>query len=205
MRSMRWWDPAGQGPGDGPSPIGWRGSASRYTPGGRRRVGILAAAGEALGSPVAAVVPLQRHRPSVVLAATVAELVAFVALIATANVAAFAGLIAVSVVLLVVGATNRRQVLALTPRGHVALAASIRGWPQAVAGPADRHMVLPEPVGLGQAVDLGGTRWWVDRSAFGFLRHARETLARLEADDPETGRPGGGRRLLEADGQDDGG
>ena len=198
---MRWWDPVGHGPEAEGGPIRWRTPASRYTPGGRRRVGIVAAAGDVLGAPVAAVVPLQRHRPSLVMAATLAELVAFGVLIATANLAALFVLVAASVVVLVVGATNRRRVLALTARGHVALTASMRGWPQAVAGPAGRQLALPEPHGLGQPVEVAGTSWWIDRSAFGFLRHARETLARLEADIPSE--PGAGGCLLKADCQDD--
>jgi hypothetical protein len=135
--------------------------------------------------PVTAVVPLQTHKPTLVLAASVAELVAVVAFVASASLAALTMLVVASLVLLAVGATNRHQMLALTRQGHVVLAATTRGRPRSVIGPAPHPLALPEPGGIGRRVELGGTTWWVDRSAFPFLRHARE--------------------LLQADGEDDGG
>jgi hypothetical protein len=194
MRSMRFWDPSQprpSSPGGSGGPGRWRRPASRHTPGGRRRIGAPAAAADILGVSVSAVIPLQSHHPGLILAATLSEIAALVLLIVTASLGAFVALLLVSVLLLVVGATNRRQVLALTSQGNVALAASKRGWPLAVAGPVDRRLELPQPVGLGQAVEVGGQTWWIDRSAFGFLRHAHETQARA-----------GEEALLEPDGQD---
>ncbi|MDQ1401347.1 MAG: hypothetical protein QOK20_3279 [Acidimicrobiaceae bacterium] len=152
-----------------------------------RRTGIAAASTKVLGVPVHAALPLQRHNPSLVLAMSVAVLGAFVFFVATATLGSLALLVALSLLLVVVTATNRRQVLAFTSQGHVALSASLRGRPQAPIGPVPRRLPLPEPSGLGQPIQVGDTRWWVDRSAFERLRHAR---ALLEADREDDGGEG---------------
>jgi hypothetical protein len=157
----------------------------RRTPRRRRRTGVSSQASELLGVPVRGIVPLQRHNPVLVLAASVAELLALVVFIAATSLAALALLLAVSLVLVVLSVTNRHQILAITSHGHVALAANNKGWPRTVVGPVPRQQALPEPAGVGQPVELAGTTWWVDRSAFRYLRHARE--------------------LLQADGEDDSG
>jgi hypothetical protein len=147
---------------------------------------------------------LQRYRPDVVLAASVAELAALAALIATVSLPAFVVLVVLSLVVVAVSSTNRHQVLAFTGHGNVALAASRKGWPEAAAGPVERDLALPEPVGLGVPLELAGTTWWVDRSSFRFLRHAlglREAVLREAALREAAPR----EALLEADGQDDGG
>jgi hypothetical protein len=138
-----------------------------------------------LGVPVHAAIPLQRHNPALVLGLSVAVLSTFVLFIATATLAGLSVLVVLSLLLVAVTATNRRQVLALTSQGNVALSASLRGHPRAAVGPVRRELQLPEPTGLGQRLQLGDTRWWIDRSAFERLRHARQ--------------------LLESDGEDDGG
>jgi len=151
----------------------------------RRRVGAGAAASEMLGIQVSTALPLQRHPPVVVLAISVAEIAALAFLILTGSIVGLALLVLVSLVLLIVDATNRHRVLAFTSQGHVALAASKKGQPRAVIGPLPGPLALPEPAGLGGPVQIDGVTWWVDRSAFRFLRDARE--------------------LLQADGEDDGG
>jgi hypothetical protein len=152
-----------------------------------KRTGIAAAAGKLLGVPVHAAIPLQRHNPSVVLAVSLAVLAAFAIFVATATVAAFVVLAVISLVLVAVSATNRRQVLAMTSQGHVMLSASLRGRPRAAAGPVPRGVPLPEPRGVGCPFEVSGQRWWIDRSAFERLRHARLLL---EADGEDDGREG---------------
>ena len=146
---------------------------------------VAAGAAELLGVPVTAAVPVQRRHPGVMLAASLAEVAAFVALVATASLDVLALLAVVSLVLLALSAANRHQVLAITAQGNVAMSASARGVPRAVVGPLPRDLSLPEPAGVGQPLLIDGVTWWVDRSDFGRLRHARA--------------------LLEADGEDDGG
>jgi hypothetical protein len=126
-----------------------------------------------LRTEVSAVVPLQRHPPTLVLGVSVAELIAAVALVATGSVVAFIALLAVSIALGFVVATNRRQVLVLTGKGNVILSASTTGWPNGVVGPADRRIELPEPKGLGVVVIVAGQPWWVDRSSYRWLAQAR--------------------------------
>jgi hypothetical protein len=157
----------------------------RRTPRRRQRLGISNEASNVLGVAVRAVVPVQRQDPRLMLAVSLAELMAAVALVVTVSLAALAALAVLSVLLVALSATNRHQVLAFTAQGHVALAASARGVPRTVVGPLPRRLALPEPAGIGQPIEMGGATWWVDRSAFKFLRHAR--------------------KLLEADGEDDGG
>jgi hypothetical protein len=155
-----------------------------------------AGAAELLGVPVSAAVPLQRHNPRLVLAVSLAELAALAVLIATASLSALALLVAVSLALALVSATNQHRVLAITAHGHVALSASARGWPRAVVGPVPGDLELPDPRGVGQPVDIGGVRWWVDRSAFAQLRHARGLL---EADGQDDGREGEDHRRQDGD------
>jgi hypothetical protein len=66
-------------------------------------------------------------------------------------------------------------VIALTDRGNVMLSASMRGWPTGVVGPAPRRLALPAPGGVGVKVEIDGTAWWIDRSAYRLLRLARST------------------------------
>jgi hypothetical protein len=133
-----------------------------------------------LGTPVTVAVPLQRHRPETVLAASVAEIAGLAALVATGRLAAMAVLVALSTVLIVVAATNTRRVLVLTGKGNVVLAASLSGRPNGVVGPAPRRIEIPEPAGLGVRVGVGGGTWWVDRSAFRALRRARSAQGGLD-------------------------
>jgi hypothetical protein len=126
-----------------------------------------------LRTEVSAVVPLQRHPPALVLGVSVAELIAAIALVATGSLVAFVALLLISVALGFVVATNRRQVLVLTGKGNVILSASMSGWPNGVIGPADRHIMLPEPKGLGMVVIVAGQPWWVDRSSYRWLAQAR--------------------------------
>jgi hypothetical protein len=150
------------------------------TPGARRRAGLTAEAAKVLGTPVTVAVALQRRRPDTVLAASIAEIAGLAVLIATGRLAAMAVLVALSTILIVVAATNTRRVLVLTGKGNVVLAASLSGRPNGVIGPAPRRIELPEPTGLGVSVDVGGGKWWVDRSAFRALRRARSAQARLD-------------------------
>jgi hypothetical protein len=162
----------------------------RRTPGRKRRLGVLAGAAKLLGVPVQAVVPVQRLQPRLVLAMALAELAAVAVLIASASLAAFVALVVLSLALLLVSAANRHLLIAFTSQGNVALSTSRKGWPRAVVGPLPRHVDLPQPEGLGGPVQLDGATWWVDRSAFRFLRHAQAVRQ---------------RELLEADGEDHGG
>jgi hypothetical protein len=130
-----------------------------------------------LGTSVEAAVPLQRHSPSLVLAVCTAELVAVAILILTGNLAAFAALVAISVVLLLVVATNQRRILCVTRQGNVLLLASTTAWPIAVAGPVSEELRLPEPGGLGGAITIEGRTWWIDRSAYQSLAKARAAQA----------------------------
>jgi hypothetical protein len=143
----------------------------------RRRLGLTGGASKLLGTTVASTVPLQRHKPSLVLGASLAELAALAALVATGSLAAMLALVAASVALVVVMVTNTRTVVALTDKGNVLLSASLRGWPTGVAGPAPRKLDLPPPAGLGVRVEIAGETWWVDRSAFRLLRRARDMAA----------------------------
>jgi hypothetical protein len=140
----------------------------------RRRLGLTGGASKLLGTTVAATVPLQRHNPSLVLAASLAELAALAALVATGSLAALLALVIVSIALVVVMVTNTRKVVALTGKGNVLLSASLRGWPTGVVGPAPRNLDLPAPAGLGVKVEMAGETWWIDRSAFRLLRRARQ-------------------------------
>ena len=153
--------------------------SSLHLPSSRRRTGLTAEAAKLLGTSVSAALPLQRHPPLIVLATSVAEIVALVGLIATGRLAAMGLLLALSVVLVVVVATNTRRVLVLTTKGNVLLAASVSGRPEGVVGPVPRQLTIPEPVGFGVSVDLEGARWWVDRSSFRLLRRARLVQAEV--------------------------
>lgn len=144
-------------------------------------MGLLARASNLLGSPVAAVIPLQRHRPAVVLAVSTAEIAALVGLMATGSPTAMVVLLVLSAALVMVVATNTRRVLVLTGKGNVVLTASVSGWPEAVVGPAPRDLTIPEPVGLGVSLNVGGSTWWVDRSSFRFLKRAK--LSQIDRND----------------------
>jgi hypothetical protein len=143
----------------------------------RRRLGLTGGASKLLGTTVESAVPLQRHNPSLVLAASLAELAALGTLVATGSLVAMSALVVVSVLLVVVMMTNTRNVLALTGKGNVRLSASLRGWPTGVVGPAPRTLDLPAPAGLGVRVDIAGETWWIDRSAYRLLRRARDIAA----------------------------
>jgi len=155
----------------------------RRTGGRRRRVGVLGAASEVLGVPVTAVIPLQRHKPILILLTSLGELATLAILIATASLSAFMILSAMSLVLVIVSITNRHQILAFSDHGNVVLTASRKGWPRSVKGPVEGEMPLPEPVGLGRPVKVGGQTWWIDRSGFRLLRHARALLEANGEDD----------------------
>jgi hypothetical protein len=148
----------------------------------RRRLGLTGGASKLLGTTVASVVPLQRHNPALVLAASLAELAALGALVGTGSLPALLALVVVSILLVVVMFTNTRKVVALTGKGNVLLSASLRGWPTGVLGPAPRNLDLPPPAGLGVRVELAGETWWVDRSAFRLLRRAR-AIATADAEE----------------------
>jgi hypothetical protein len=137
----------------------------------------VAGASKLLGTPVSAVVPLQRHHPGLVLAASAAELAAFVGLLVSGSLAMLIALIALSALLVGVGLTNTRAVLAVSAMGDVVLTASLSGWPTGVSRTTKNKVALPAPAGLGVKVELDGTSWWVDRSWFGLLRTARSIEA----------------------------
>jgi hypothetical protein len=139
-------------------------------------MGTAAAAAGLVGAPVGAAVTLQRHHPGLVLGTSVAELGALAGLAGTGSLASFAALLATSALLAAVVVTNTRRVLAVTGMGTVVLTATITGWPNGVAGPAERALELPQPSGLGVRVAVAGRTWWVDRSSFGSLRLARTLL-----------------------------
>ena len=143
----------------------------------RRRPGLSGQAAELVGTAVAVALPLQRHRPVVVFAACVAEILALAGVIVADTPAAFAILVVLAVALVVLAATNRRRVLAVTTSGVVQLAASRRGRPTAMVGPAPSDVALPAPRGLGCPAELDGRTWWVDRSAYPRLASARRVLA----------------------------
>jgi hypothetical protein len=149
---------------------------------------VASGAAELLGVPVDAAVPVQRRHPGVMLAASLAEVAAFVVLVVTASLGALAPLAAASLVLLGLSAANRHRILAITAHGNVALSASARGVPRAVVGPLPRDLALPEPAGIGQPVEIEGITWWVDRSHFGRLRHARALLETDGEDDSGEGK-----------------
>jgi hypothetical protein len=46
-----------------------------------------------------------------------------------------------------------------------------------VVGPAPRDLDLPAPAGVGVRIDIAGETWWIDRSAYRFVRRAREIIA----------------------------
>ena len=142
-----------------------------------RRRAITASTSEALGSPVAVAVPLQRHPPQLILVACGLELAALAALGLTGSLAAFAALCACAAGLVALGATNRRRILALTSAGPVVLDATLRREPVASRGPAPPRLALPAPTGVGCPVQLDDGRWWVDRSDYARLRRAREVMA----------------------------
>ena len=129
-----------------------------------------AEAARLIGTAVTVAVPVQRRRPEFILALSIAELAALASVIATTNAGAFVALIAIAAALAIAGATNRHQVLAVTPTGVVRLAASARGRPRAVVGAAD--VTWPQPHGLSAAVRVSGETWWADRAAFGRIATA---------------------------------
>src|ERR1700730_11803403 len=133
----------------------------------RRRMGILAGASKLLGTPVSAVVPLQRHHPGHVLAASVAEIGALVGLVVTGSLAMLIALVTLSALIVGLAVTNTRRVLAVTAMGNVVLTASLSGWPTGISGPTGTDVALPDPTGLGVSIALDGSRWWVDRAWFG--------------------------------------
>jgi hypothetical protein len=153
-------------------PMGW---ARRPAFGRHHRAGIPAAAAKVLGTSCDAIVPLQRH-PRMVLASSLAELVALGALIATGAVAAMVALLVCSAGLVAVAFTNTRRVLVITSKGNVILSASTSGWPNGVVGPADRSLELPAPTGIGVPMTVGTSTWWIDRSSFRWLNRARSLL-----------------------------
>lgn len=162
--------------------------SSPRMPAARRRLGLVSAAGKLLGTPVTAIVPLQRHSPALMLGASIAELAALAALVVTASLAALAVLIVLSAVLVAGLFSNTRKMIAVTDMGTVILSASLSGWPNGVTGPGPRHLDLPEPHGVGVRVRLepGGRTWWVDRASFRYLERARTLTAATEAELPES-------------------
>jgi hypothetical protein len=149
------------------------------------RRGLSRTTAELVGTPVTVAVPLQRHHPALILGVCVAELATFAGALLLDNLAAFAVLAALAIALVVLAATNRRRVLAVTSMGMVQLAASLRGRPSAVVGPA-ADVALPTPTGLGCRVELDGRTWWVERAAYPRLARARETLTTGD-ESPESG------------------
>jgi hypothetical protein len=136
----------------------------------------LGAASEVLGVPVGAAVPLQRRHPALVTVASAAELIALVLLVVTGQFIAFAGLVVLAVVLVILAASNSHRLLAITANGIVVLAASAKGRPLTAIGPAPAGLSLPAPAGLAAPVDIAGRIWWVEPAAFVHLRQARELL-----------------------------
>jgi hypothetical protein len=140
-------------------------------------MGVTAASAKVLGTSVDAAIPVQRHPPALVLAVSLAELLAVAVLILTGSLAAFAAVVAMSAVLVVVAATNQRRIVCVTRQGNVLLLASTTAWPIAVAAPIEGELRLPEPGGIGAAITLEGRTWWIDRSAYQSLTAARRVLA----------------------------
>ncbi len=122
-------------------------------------------------------VPVQRHAPHHVLVWCGIELGAFALLALTGSVIALIAVGSAGTALLVLAATNRRRVLAVTRSDVVVLRATLRGRPVALLGPAPSAVELPEPRGVGAALELDDGRWWVDRSTYPRLRRARELCA----------------------------
>jgi hypothetical protein len=149
------------------------GSMHRPALGRHHRAGIPAAAAKVLATPVDVVVPLQRHSPRLVLAASLAELATFGILIGIGTVGAMIALFVCSAVLLGVVVTNTRRVLVLTSKGNVLLTASATGWPNGVVGPAGESLRLPAPAGMGVTLTVGSATWWIDRSSYRWLSRAR--------------------------------
>jgi len=129
-----------------------------------------------LGAPVAVAVPLQRHRPTLVLGLAVVELAALAVLMATGSPAALAGLATVAVGLAGVALTNRRRILAVTAGEILVLDATLGGRPRRVLGPAAPGLRLPAPAGLEAGVELDGRRWWIDRTAYARLDRAHQSV-----------------------------
>jgi hypothetical protein len=117
-----------------------------------------------------------------VLASSIAELVALGVLIATGAVAAMVALLVCSAALVAVAFTNTRRVLVITPKGNVILSASTSGWPNGVVGPADRSVELPVPAGIGVPMTVGARTWWIDRSSYRWLNRARSLQETAPAD-----------------------
>ncbi|MEO5678399.1 MAG: hypothetical protein ABIS47_01915 [Acidimicrobiales bacterium] len=61
--------------------------------------------------------------------------------------------------------------LARADQGDVLLGASRNGRPRSVLQPV-APASLPPATGIAAAVEVGGRRWWVDRSAYPLLRQA---------------------------------
>jgi hypothetical protein len=153
----------------------------------QRRFGrqLTADASAVLATPVQVAVPLQRHRPAVVLAVSVAELLALLSAILLPSSVGLLALVLLACLLVAMGATNRHRTLAVTANGVVVLTASARGRPRGVVGPAPADLTLPAPAGFGAPVLLDDQTWWVERAAYPRLTRAR--LLAPGADDAPTG------------------
>jgi len=142
----------------------------------RRRLPLTAQAADVAGRSIATAVPLHRLDPRLVNGAGVAEIGAFGAYVATTSVVAFAGLVLASVVFVTLHLADERVVLAVHDDGEATLLSAGRsGRPVAVRAGARRPPELPELTGLAASVGLDGTRWWIDRSAYGLLQAGSAT------------------------------
>jgi len=136
----------------------------------RRRLSpVTVLASEVLGTAVEGAVPLHSHHPGLVLGLGVVEIVLFVLVVATGSTAALGALAVAATAYVALHLTDRRAVLVRAAEGDVLLAAGRNGRPVSVLAPVPATR-LPAASGLAAAVDAGGRRWWVDRSAYPLLR-----------------------------------
>lgn len=142
---------------------------------GRASVNLLA--GDVLGTTVDAAVPLHSLHPRLVIGAALVEIVLFALLIVTGSVVVLVALVATAAAYVALHLIDRRAVLALAAPGDVLLAAGRNGRPREAIHPVRRPR-LPEGKGLAVPMDLGGRRWWVDRSAYPLLRQAAAVARR---------------------------
>ena len=146
----------------------------------------LARVGDLVGRQPQAVIPVQRHRPHVVLAVCVAELTALVAFVLSGSGVALAALFAAAIALAALGLSNEHRFLVVASGETAILSSSPRGKPRTVLGPGPRPGVLPEPHGLGVAIEVDGTRWWVERWSFPALKRARDAMSTPDESDAST-------------------
>ncbi len=137
----------------------------------RRQAPVTLLAGDVLGTAVDAAVPLHSLHPALLVGAGLLEIVLFGALLVTGSVVVLVALVVAAAAYVALHLTDRRAVLALAPPGDVLLAAGRSGRPRVALHPV-RTPRLPEGSGIAVPLEVGGRRWWVERSAYPLLRQA---------------------------------